>query len=129
MRLPTGILILALVFVCAGCVNDPLKATAIQVGKSLNSDNSVGTHTTTFKKGETIYVSVLTSGPGAGKIMARWRYAGRLVSEPEKDVSYRDDAATEFHMANSGGFPGGDYEVEILIDGQPYGSRRFRVEQ
>jgi hypothetical protein len=55
--------------------------TTIQVGRSLNSDKSVGAHTTQFKPNDTIYVAVLTDATGTGKITARWTYGGRPVSE------------------------------------------------
>jgi hypothetical protein len=122
------LLIVALVATSACQSHEPLRVTTIQLGRSLNPDRSVGTHSTTFKPGDTIYASVLTTGSGSATITARWSYAGRLVSEPQKTVSYKGDAATEFHIQNSGGFPPGDYKVEILLDGKPVGSRGFRVE-
>jgi hypothetical protein len=105
----------------------PLKVSNIQIGRSLNSDNSVGNHTTQFNRDDTMYVAVLTDGAGAGSIGVRWRFVGRLVSEETRQVSYRGDAATEFHIQNSGGFPAGDYSVEIMIDGQLFETRTFRV--
>jgi hypothetical protein len=122
------LLIVALVATFACQSHEPLRVTTIQLGRSLNPDRSVGSHSTTFKPGDTIYASVLTTGSGPATITARWSYAGRLVSEPQKTVSYKGDAATEFHIQNSGGFPPGDYKVEILLDGKPVGSRGFRVE-
>jgi hypothetical protein len=122
------LLIVALVATPACQSHEPLRVTTIQLGRSLNPDRSVGSHSTTFKPGDTIYASVLTTGSGPATITARWSYAGRLVSEPQKTVSYKGDAATEFHIQNSGGFPPGDYKVEILLDGKPVGSRGFRVE-
>ena len=114
----------------AGCgPNGPLRVTTIQTGKSLNSDKSVGNHTTRFKPDDTMFASVLTDGPGSGTIGVRWRFAGRLVSEETKTVSYRDHAATEFHIQNSSGFPPGDYSVEILVDGQSFATRTLRVEK
>jgi hypothetical protein len=107
----------------------PLQLATIQTGKSLNSDNSVGTLTTRFKPDDTLFVSVLTKGPGAGKIGVKWTYSGRLVSEDTRDVSYRDSAATEFHIKNSGGFPAGDYGVEVLIDGKSVATRPLKVEK
>ena len=101
--------------------------TTIQTGKSLNSDKSVGNHTTQFKPDDTMFASVLTDGPGSGTIGVRWKYSGRLVSEETKSVSYRDHAATEFHIQNSSGFPPGDYSVEILVDGQSFATRALRV--
>ena len=89
----------------------------------------MGNHTTRFKPEDTMFVSVLTDGPGAGTIGVRWRFAGRLVNEEMRDVSYRDHAATEFHIQNSSGFPPGDYSVEILVDGKSFATRMLRVEK
>jgi len=122
--------VIALGLVAAGCrPSGPLRVTTIQTGKSLNSDKSVGNHTTRFKPDDTMFASVLTDGPGSGTIGVRWRYAGRLVSEETKSVSYRDHAATEFHIQNSSGFPDGEYTVEILVDGQPFATRSLKVEK
>jgi hypothetical protein len=107
----------------------PLQVTAIQTGRTLNSDNSVGNHTTRFKPFDTMCAAVLTDGPGAGTIGVRWRYAGRLVSEESREVAYRDSAATGFHIQNSAGFPAGDYSVEILIDGKSFATRTLRVDK
>ncbi|MGH9346016.1 MAG: hypothetical protein ACRD26_02010 [Vicinamibacterales bacterium] len=124
------LLILAALVVVSGCRSrEPLRATTIQLGRSLNPDRTVSSHTTRFKPDETIYASVLTTGTGSATITARWMYAGRVVSEPTQDVSYKGDAATEFHIQNSGGFPPGDYAVEILVDGEPAGRREFRVDK
>lgn len=119
------------VLVCAAACrpSGPLRVTTIQTGRSLNSDNSVGDHTTRFKPDDTMYAAVLTDGPGAGTIGVRWRYAGRLVSEETREVSFRDHAATEFHIQNSGGFPAGDYSVEVFLDSKPFATRALRVER
>ena len=108
--------------------SEPLRVTTLQLGRTLNPDNSVGTHTTRFKPDETVYVSLLSDDPGYGTVTVRWLLNGTLVSEAKRDVSYTRAAATEFHLQNSGGFPHGNYRVEILINGQPAGSREFRVE-
>jgi hypothetical protein len=101
----------------------------LQVGRSLNGDNTVATHTTRFKPDDTVYAAVLTDRTGSSTIVARWSYLGHVVSETQKRVSYKGDGATEFHFQSAGGFPPGDYKVEILVDGQPVASRDFRVEQ
>lgn len=122
-------LVLSVVAASACRPSGPLRVTTLQTGRSLNSDNSVGNHTTRFKPDDTMFVAVLTDGPGAGTITARWRYAGRLVSEEAREVSYRDHAATEFHIQNSSGFPPGEYSVEILVDGNSFATRTLRVEK
>lgn len=111
----------------AACSRGPLQVSAVQTGRSLNSDNSVGNHGTRFKPTDTLYVAVLTKGAGAGTLEARWLFSGRVVSEGKKDVSYPDDAATEFHMQYAGTLPTGDYTVEILLDGKPVESRKLEV--
>ena len=63
----------------------PLQVTTIQVGRSLNSDDSVATHTTAFKPNETIHASVLNDTAGQGTVSARWVYAGQTVREEMKD--------------------------------------------
>ena len=112
----------------AGCgSSEPLKVTTVQVGRSLNSDNSVGNITTRFKPDDTMYASVLTSAAGSGTLTARWTHEGREISQASKDVSYRDAAATEFHIDFPGGFPPGTYRVEILLDGQQVATRDVTV--
>ncbi len=124
-RLPVMALLLGL----SGCgLGQSLQVTSVQLGKSLNSDGTVATHTTRFGTSDTIYVAVLTAGAGSGTIGVKWTYAGRVMGEPTKQVSYRDVAATEFHLQSAGGFPVGDYTVEAFLNGQSVGLRPFRVE-
>ena len=120
--------LVAATLIAAACSQDPLKFNAIQLGRGLNADKTVSGFTTSFKPTDTIYAAVLTDGAGSGKVKARWLYAGRLVSEPERDVTYQGPASTEFHMQNTNGFPPGEYTVELFLDGRAVGSRSFRVE-
>jgi hypothetical protein len=116
----------ALMFSVAACGGN-VTVTNIQTGKSLNSDNSIGTLTTAFTPNDTIYVSVLTDGTGSATLGAKFSYQGRVISEPEKTVRYKGAAATEFHIDYSGGFPEGEYDIEVLFNGQPAGMRKVRV--
>ena len=117
-------LLAALASACGGT----LTVSAIQVGKQLNSDNSVAVQVTTFKRNDTIYAAILTDGSGSATLGARFSYGGRVISEPERRVSYRGSAATEFHIEYSGGFPPGDYDIELFMNGMSVGMRRVRVE-
>ena len=124
-----SIVLAVLAIILTGCApSEPLVIRTVQVGRSLNSDNSVGALTTRFEPEDTIYVSVLTAEPGTSSITARWYYQGGLVNEETKEGSYRDAAATEFHLLNTSGFPAGNYRVEILIDGELKETRNFTVE-
>lgn len=119
-----------LLFTCLIACGPPktLRVTEIQLGRSVNADSTVAHHTTTFKPGENVYVSVVTTGAGSGTIGVRWIYEGRLIEEPTKQVAYRDVAATEFRLQSARGFPPGNYKVEVFLDGQSAGTRTFRVE-
>lgn len=117
-----------LMLLAAGC-GGSLKVTSIQTGRSLNSDNSIGKLATSFTPNDTIYVAVLTDGFGSATLGARFSYLGRVISEPEKKVTYKGAAATEFHIEYSGGFPTGEYDIEVLVNGQSAGMRKVRVEQ
>lgn len=112
-----------------GCNNGPLELANIQVGRALNQDRSVASITTLFKPTETVYVAVQTKAAGKGTISVKWKYGAQLIGEPSKPVSYDGPASTEFHMQNSGGFPPGDYSVDVLIDGVQVGTRAFKVDK
>jgi hypothetical protein len=121
----SGLAVLAIV-VTVAC-SGPLTLTNIQVGRSLNQDGSVASITTLFKPSETIYVSVQT-GAGKGVIGVRWKFGSQVIDEPTKKVDLNGPASTEFQLQNSGGFPPGDYSVDVLIDGVQVGTRNFKVE-
>src|SRR3954468_72711 len=110
------------------CNNDPLQVSTIQLGKTLNPDNSVGTFTTSFKPRDTVYLSVLTAASGRGTIETTWYYGSTKVNEMKKDVSYHGGAATEFRFHNTAGLPAGAYRVEVFLDGKSQGERTFKIE-
>ena len=108
---------------CAG----PLALANIQIGRSLNQDRSVASITTLFKPNETVYVAVQTTAAGKGVISVKWKFGNQVIDEPTKQVNYDGPASTEFHLTNSGGFPPGDYSVDVFIDGVQVGTRAFKV--
>ena len=122
-----GAVTLAAALFAVACSDEPLRLTNIQTGRALNADRSMASITTLFKPSETIYVSVQTTGSAPGTIGVKWMYQGRVIDEPSKQVDYTGPASTEFHMQNSGGFPPGDYSVDIFINGEKVGSRSFKV--
>ena len=121
---------LAVVVVVAGLAaacSEPLKVETLQLGRSLNADNSIAEPTTTFKPNETIYVSALNASRGDGTIRVRWYYGGQMLSDRTKQVSFKGAGATEFNLQSAGNFPPGDYSVEVEVDGQSVGKRNFTV--
>jgi hypothetical protein len=126
LLLRTTLVFTALAFgiACSG----PLQLANIQVGRALNQDRSVSSITTLFKPNEMVYVSVQTTAAGKGTISVKWKFGDKVIDEPTKQVNYDGPASTEFHMQNSGGFPPGDYSVDVMIDGVQVGTRNFKVE-
>ncbi len=126
--LRAGLLCLAVGFLTACRPSEPLTVAAIQTGKSLNSDDSIATHSTSFRSTDTMHVAVLTAARGSGTISVRWKFGGQMVNEVTKEVSYNDQAATDFRFQTADGFPVGTYTIEVLLDGKPVGERTVRVE-
>jgi hypothetical protein len=122
------LVLFAVATLVAGCApSNPLTVSNVQLGRTINSDGSVGSFTNRFTPEETVYVSALTDGPGTSTITARWTFGGRTISEESKEVSYREPGATEFHIQFAGAAPVGSYKVEILVDGTAVATRDFFI--
>jgi hypothetical protein len=119
--------VVILVAFLGACGSEPLRATSIQLGRSLNADSTVAGHTTVFAPGDTVYLSVTTAGVGTGTIAVRWKVGERVLGEPKKPVSSRGSVVTEFHLQSAGDFPPGDYSAEVFLDGKLVETRTFRV--
>ena len=127
MRSVRGWLAALAVAITVACANGPLELANLQIGRSLNQDRSVSSITTLFKPHETVYVSVQTTAAGKGTIKVAWKFGTQVIDEPSKTVSYDGPSSTEFHLQNNGGFPVGDYSVDVFIDDKPVGTRTFKV--
>lgn len=137
---------LALALLAAACNRDTAEAPAerpapppaaaavavtdVELGTSVGSDRRIVDATDTFRSTDTIYVSVLTSGSAASsELTARFTFEdGQLVDESSQTISPTGSDATEFHISKPDGWPAGDYEVEILLDGRSVEREDFRVE-
>lgn len=118
--------VLALAVTVAGC-SPPITVNTIQLGRSLNVDQSIASQATTFKPNETIYVSALNNARGHGTVSVKWYYGTQMLSERSKQVKFQGAAATEFNISSATGFPEGDYTVEVFVDGTSVGKRSFNV--
>ena len=128
VTLVTRVMLVGALLFAAAC-SGPLQLANIQIGRSLNQDRSISSITTLFKPNEVVYVSVQTTAAGKGTVSVKWKYGTRVIDEPSKPVNYDGPASTEFHMQNSGGFPPGDYSVDVFIDGVQVGTRTFKVDK
>lgn len=104
-------------------------AGTISMGKAVGPDKKISTPSETFGKGDTIYASVDTTGSGTAILSAKWTYMkdGQTTVVEEQTQTITGPATTEFHISKPGGWPAGDYQVEIMVDGKSAGVKNFKV--
>ena len=113
---------------------EPVGVTAgtIDVGKAVGPDKRVTAPVSSFAKGDTIYASVDTTGTGTATLKATWTYKKGGQWTPVTDdqiqtITPTGPATTEFHISKPGGWPAGEYQVELFLDGKPIGTKTFTV--
>jgi len=108
-----------------------VQAGTISLGKAIGPDKKVTTPAEAFAKGDTIYASVDTMGAGMATLKAKWTYhkGGQtsVVDEKSEMINPTGPATTEFHVSKPGGWPAGEYQVELFLDDKSIGVRSFTV--
>jgi hypothetical protein len=108
-----------------------VQAGTIGLGKAIGPDKKVTAPTESFAKGDTFYVTVDTTGTGTATLKAKWTYhmGGKVtvVDEQPQPINPTGPATTEFHVSKPGGWPAGEYQVELFLDDKPIGMRSFKV--
>ena len=108
-----------------------VEAGNINVGKSIDADKKIAAPVDIFAKGDTIYVTVDTTGTGSATLKANWTYmkGGQkaVVKEDSQTITVSGPATTEFHISEPKGWPAGEYQVEILLEDKPVGTKTFTV--
>ena len=103
----------------------------VTAGKAIGNDKKVTAATDTFAKGDTMYVSVDTTGSGSAKLDTRWTYRKgdkvAVVKEDSMTINASGPATNEFHVSKPDGWPAGDYEVQVMLDGKPAGTKKLTV--
>jgi len=105
-----------------------LKVGEITTGRTLAADGSIveDARTTMFWSTDTFYASVVTDGSADNvTLAAHWIGPdGKLAAESKKTLSPKGTTITSFEAPPpSGGWPDGDYKVEILVNGAIEGTR------
>ena len=105
-----------------------IRVTDVALGTEVGLDKKVPRPVEVFGPEDTLYVSVVTEGRSADTLLAaRWMREGRVLGETSQAIAPDGSATSEFHVSKPGGFEAGEYEVEILVEGQPVQKRRFTV--
>ena len=106
------------------------KVATFDVGNGLDADKRLARVSSEFAPTDTIFVSVATEGStNAATLGAKWTFGpdGQLVNEMTESIAPTGPAHTEFHISKPGGFPIGNYKVEITLDGASVGTKEFQV--
>lgn len=105
------------------------KIISLLLGKSLDEDKIVQADSDSFGPKDKIYASVLSTGAHQGlSLQAKWIAPdGSVVAETEQPLVPTGATATTFSIANPEGWPEGEYELRLAINGSPMQSRKFQV--
>lgn len=100
----------------------------VRLGRNLGPNGQVLEELGEFMPNDTIYVVVRTEGAGTSTLTARFLYEdGQLVDETTQTISPTGETLTEFHVSKPDGWPAGEYEVKILVNGEEEQSASFTV--
>jgi len=104
---------------------------SVTAGSAIGADKKVTIATDTFAPTDTMYVSVDTSGSGTAKLDAKWTYhkggSVTVVKEDSMTLATTGPATHEFHVSKPDGWPAGNYEVEVMLDGKSAGLKKLTV--
>lgn len=105
-----------------------LNVTSVDIGRGLNEDKSIRDGTDSFRRNDTIFASIQTSGAGTGIIGVRWLFEdGQIVDQSTQSISPTTETRTEFHIAKPDGWPVGKYRLEVTLNGAVVETEEFEV--
>ena len=135
-------LCVALVLVSAGCRGNSetattgtsgagVRVTDVTLGRAIGGDKAVTDATDDFRPTDTIYASIATDGSAATTTLrALWTYEdGQVVDDSSRAIVPKNSERTEFHISKPDGWPTGDYQVEVFVDGRSVEKKTFEVKQ
>jgi hypothetical protein len=103
----------------------------IDLGRSLNPDNTMHDGTVLFLATNEVWASVIVEGTAPkATLQARWvTEGGEVVATSTQEIIPKRRTLVGFHAAPSGGWKLGHYRVEILLDDVAAGSKGFEVKE
>jgi len=112
-------------------VNVPVSVKQVVLGNQIGADKKVTAPATSFAPADTIYAAVDTIGSGKAAVKAAWTFhkgdKTAQVNETTQELTLAGPTTSEFHISKPGGWPEGDYQVEIFLNGASVGSQKFSV--
>lgn len=112
-------------------VNGPVTVQTITLGNAISATKHVLSPLASFAPHDTIYAVVDSKGSGKANLKANWTFlkAGKSVpvNEASQDIEVVGPTSSEFHISKPDGWPAGEYQVEIHLNGSPVGVQKFNV--
>jgi hypothetical protein len=102
---------------------------SVLMGDTVDAEHVVVADNRQFDAGDAIYASVLSIGPHQGlKLSAEWLAPdGSAFARSEQAIVPTSDLATTFKVRNPAGWPSGDYQLRLAINGQAQRTEKFSV--
>ncbi len=112
-------------------INVPVSIKAITLGNAIGETKQVAAPLGSFGPKDTIYAVVETIGSGKASLKAAWTFHKGDKTAPVNETTQEVDAAgpanNEFHISKPDGWPVGDYQVEVFLNGMSAGVQKFSV--
>jgi hypothetical protein len=110
-----------------------VELSSVTLGKAVGDDAQTTTPADVFAAGDTIHASVSTEGAGSATLSAKWTFDKKrrreILAEVTVTIAPTGPTTTAFGLARPAGLPPGDYELEIVLDGQSVATRSFKVQK
>jgi hypothetical protein len=101
---------------------------SVELGSTVDANNKILASGTSFAPKDSIYASIDTSGSGNAALAVKWTYQdGQVVHEDSKTLNATGPETTAFMISKPGGFPAGNYKVDISLNGNQVASKDFSV--
>jgi hypothetical protein len=109
----------------------PPRVLGMDLGRSLNPDNTMHDGTVLFLATNEVWVSVIVEGTAPqATLLARWvTESGEVVATSTQEITPKGRSVVGFHAAPPGGWKLGRYRVEILLNDVAAGSKDFEVKE
>ena len=109
--------------------------TTIETGRHIGVDKRISDTASTIAPNDTLYVSVVTTNATPStSLKSVVTFQGGVVVDSATQVvaapaTTGGTSVTEFHWVKPGGWPVGDYTIEVWLDGQSAGTRTVTIKR
>ncbi len=112
-----------------GTAGAGVRVTDVTLGRAIGGDKAITDKTDDFRPNDTIYASIATDGSAASTaIRALWTFEdGQVVDDSNRTIVPNNKERTEFHISKPDGWPAGDYQLEVFVDGRSVEKKKFEV--